>query len=67
MIRLLVGGLIGFAAGKLLSSPENVEEVKAAVKRCADTIIDTLAKAADLGSEKDPDAERREILFRKFR
>ena len=66
MIRLIVGGLIGYAAGKFLSTPESVEEAKNAVRKCADTIIDTLAKATDLSPEKDPEEQRREILFRKF-
>ncbi len=66
MIRLIVGGLIGYAAGKFLSSPESVEEAKNAVRRCTDTIIDTLAKATDLGPQKDEEEERRSILFRKF-
>ncbi len=66
MIRLLMGGLIGYAAGKFLSSPESVEEMKNTVRRCTDTIIDTLAKATDLGPQKDSEEERRSILFRKF-
>ncbi len=66
MIRLLMGGLIGYAAGKFLSSPESVEEMKNAVRNCTDSIIDTLAKATDLKPNKDPEEERRSILFRKF-
>lgn len=65
MWRLVASGLIGFAAGKLLSSPENIEGMKKNMKRYSDAVVNTAEKLFESG--KTSEKKRRAILFRKFR